>query len=431
MSTVGELNLMSYLKIFFRRKNLLFIPALIGIALGVSASILLPKQYDSTAVLLVEEGKTDNPLFDKLAVATTVAERMSTIKESMLGWNSLVELVKRLHMDKDVKSPQEYEQLILGIRSRLSIRIRSQNIIDITYTGDDPVLTRDVVQNITDIFINKNVEIQNQETSDAINFIQQQLKLYKGKIKSGELAKYKDELTLLLVDATEEHPRVKQLREQINAKEEELSKENIQFAEDTIARESQQADNPIIQEIQKALTEIESKKESPSAVTPDGSAGSDLYRVMLLNQLDNVLARDENVNTKIYNMLLERLETAKITKSLQSSKEGTRYTILDPARVPLRPSKPNRLLVAIAGLIIGLGSGLVFVFAGEFLDKSFIDVEDAKVYLGMPLLGAISKITTELDLRARGFRVFWMYAITISACIVIVLAAFTVAPLLK
>jgi uncharacterized protein involved in exopolysaccharide biosynthesis len=421
---------MSYLKIFFRRKNLLFIPAIIGLALGITAGILMPKQYQSTAVLLVQEGKSDNPLFDKLAVATTVQERMSTIKESMLGWNSLVELVKRLKMDKNIANPQEYEELILGVRRKLAIKIRAQNIIDITYTGEEAVLTRDIVQNITDIFINKNVEIQNRETSDAINFIEHQLLLYKGKIKSAEIAKYKDELDGLLLDATEEHPRVKQLREQIRAKEEELAKENLQYAEDSALKQTE-TNNPLIQEIKKALSEMQGKTDSANAAANPASSDTEIYRMMLLNQLDSVLARDVDVNTKIYNMLLERLETAKITKSLQSSKEGTRYTVLDPARVPLRPSKPNRLLIAFAGLVLGLGSGLAFVFGTEFLDKSFIDVEEAKVFLGMPLVGAISKITTERDLRAKRVKEMFMYAITISGGIVIVLMALTIAPLIK
>ena len=47
------------------------------------------------------------------------------------------------------------------------------------------------------------------------------------------------------------------------------------------------------------------------------------------------MARDANVNETIYNTLLQRLETAKITQRLQSSQEGTKYTIIDP---PARPT---------------------------------------------------------------------------------------------
>jgi hypothetical protein len=48
----------------------------------------------------------------------------------------------------------------------------------------------------------------------------------------------------------------------------------------------------------------------------------------------------------------------------------------------------------------------------EFLDKSFLDVQEASVYLNSPLLGAISKINTEESIRenkeAQTHLLFWM-----------------------
>ena len=401
----NELMPMNYLKIFFRRKEIIVVPTFIGLVIGICAGIVLPKKYVSSTILLVEEGKTDNPLFEKLAVATTVKQRLETIRESMLGWNSLVTLVKRVEMDKDVKTPQEFERLILGIRKNISIKLRSNNIIDLSYVGDMPEQTQSIVKNITDIFIERNLEIQNENTTDAVSFIEEQLKVYRGKIKSSEIAKLKDDLGVLLVDSTEQHPTVKQLREQIAAKEEELRKENLEYTENVNVEIK--TDNPVIQEIKKSLDSI----EQGGTVTSD-AAGNDIYKVMLIDKLDMVIARDENVNTKIYNMLLERLETAKITQRLQSSKEGTRYTVLDPPRVPFKPAKPNKLFVAFIGLISGLGLGVALVLAIEFLDKSFLDVEDATKFFGMPLLGAISRITTEANIKNEKEKAVWLYSLT-------------------
>src|SRR3989338_3836104 len=145
---------LEYLKIFFRRKWLLIIPTFTGLIIGVCSGILLPPKYLSSTLILVEEGKSDNPLFSNLAVSTTVAQRMNTIRESMLSWNSLVELVKRLHLDREVKSTYDFEQLILSIRRKIAIRPRSQNIIELHYVSEQPVETQAVVKNITDILDN-------------------------------------------------------------------------------------------------------------------------------------------------------------------------------------------------------------------------------------------------------------------------------------
>ena len=418
---------LSYLKVFFRRRDFLLIPAFAGLILGICSGMLLPKQYRSATTILVEEGKTDNPLFDHLAVSTTVRQRMVGIKESILGWNSLVELVKRLDLAKNVKSKVEFENLVLGIRGNIRISLRGNNIIELNYSGEDPDTTYAVVKNITDIFVERNVEMQNQETSDAITFIDEQLRVYKGKIKSGEIAKLQEELDTLLIDATEQHPRVKILRELIAGKREELKKENLEYTENVNL--ALQTTNPIISEIKQALDNLET--DDQKTVAQVNESETDIYKVMLLDKLDNVVARDTKVNEQIYNMLLQRLETAKITQRLQTSKEGTRYSVLDPPRVPLKPSKPNKALVAFVGLFLGLLFGAGLVVAAEFLDKSFIDVEEAKGCLGVPLLGAISKINTADSLREAKEKNRWRYSMALVAGIAIVILTAALSTFIK
>ena len=50
---------MNYLKIFFRRKEIIVVPTFIGLVIGICAGIVLPKKYVSSTILLVEEGKTN------------------------------------------------------------------------------------------------------------------------------------------------------------------------------------------------------------------------------------------------------------------------------------------------------------------------------------------------------------------------------------
>ncbi len=428
-STENVTSLMSYLKIFFRRKELFVIPAFAGFIIGIGLGIILPKKYVSSTILLVEEGKSDNPLFEQLAVSSTVIQRMTAIRESMLGWNSLVKLVKRLNLDKEIKTPQELEHLILGIRKNIVIKLRGQNIIDLSYYGENPEMTQAVVKNITEIFIERNLEVQNQETADAIAFIQEQLKVYRGKIKSAEIAKLKEQLNILLVDSTEEHPKVKQLREQIAAKEEELKRENLQYTENIDL--NTRTTNTIIQEIKSALDKIDGGQTSIAQTTAPENSDKDIYKVMLMDKLDTVMARDVDVNNQIYNTLLQRLETAKITQRLQSSKEGTKYTVLDPPRIPLAPIQPNKFLVAISGLIGGILLGVGLVITAEFLDKSFIDVEDAKQFLGVPLLGAISKINTEQSIRYENERLAWFYSLMLLVGVLAIILSVAVANFMK
>ena len=409
-----------YLRIFFRRKWTLIIPVFTCFILGICVSVLLPRQYKSATTILVQEGKTDNPLFNNIAVSSTMTQRAQAIREIILGWDSLVKLIKRLNLDQKTKSNSDFEQLIAQLRKDIEINFRDSNIIDLSYVSDDPQKARAVVQNVTDIFIERNVTLQNKETIDAIKFIEEQLHVYRGKIKSSEIVDLKDKLNALLVDSTEQHPLVKELREQINKKMEQLRKENLEYSED--ARLNAETANPMIDQIKKTLDHITEKTVVAPAAAPADE--KDLYKVMLIDRLDNVMARDVNVNESIYNSLLQRLETARITQRLQSSKEGTKYTILDPPRVPLRPIKPNMALVIFMSLFLGLAAGGGLIFMSEFLDKSFLDIQEASVYLGEPLLGAVSKIDTQESITESREKNRWIFFGMISTGILMV--AFTI-----
>src|SRR3989344_2768617 len=430
----GGLPILNYLKIFFRRKEVLIIPSFIGLVFGICTGLLLPKEYTSSSTMLVEEGKTDNPLFDRLAVSTTVSQRMTTIRESILGWNSLTELVKRLRLDADVKDKEGYEQLVDELRDRISIRLKGGNIIELSFMGRDPQMTQAVVQNILDIFVGRNVAAQNKETEDAIKFIEEQLKIYKGKIKSAEIVALQDQLKALFVDSTDKHPDVRRLRERIDAKKKELQEEDLEYTENISL--GVQTTAPIVDEIKKSLDGLETKSSKtssnvPASLTPGEEAQDDIYKVMLIDRLDNVMARDVKVNDGIYNMLLQRLETARITQRLQSSKEGTKYTVLDPPRVPLKPAKPNKMVIAFVGLFFGVISGIGLVFGAELLDQSFIDVEEAKEYLGVPLLGAISKITTEDTVRQEAEKEHWLYGLTVVVGVFVIVMTMAVINFIK
>ena len=419
------ISLLSYLKIFFRRKELLIIPLFAGLTLGICAGVILPRKYKSETVIMVQEGKSDNPLFSELAVSTTISQRMAGLRESILGWNSLVELVKRLKLDHDVRNKQEYEELIRVLRNDIRLKLRGNNIINLAYISDNPEMTQAVVETITKVFIDQNVRVQDEETSNAISFIEEQLKVYKGKIKSAEIAKLQEQLETLLVDSTEKHPLVKRLQDQIAAKKEALRAENLEYVQDINLEKD--TTNPIIENIKKALDSIE------SIATPAAAAGkTDNSAQLTLNlDLQKVMARDAGVNENIYNTLLQRLETAKITQRLQSSKEGTQYTILDPPRIPLKPFQPNKFLVAFIGLFLGAMAGIGLVIGAEFLDKSFIDVEDAKNFLGVPLLGAISKINTTDSIRMEHEKERWLYSATVAIGVIVVVVTAAVTSFLK
>ena len=391
-------NPIEYLKVFFRRKWLFIAPAFIGTTIGAAACFLLPPTWESSTIILVEEEKIINPLFQNLAVSTSAAQRMQSIRESILSWNSLVELAKKLDLAKNAQSQAEYERLIMNLKKDISVQMRQHNIIRLAYEGKTPKETQLVAKTLTDILVEKNMRAQTKETDVAIAFITEQLAIYKRKIKESEIANLQDQLKNLLEDSTEQHPIVKEIRQKIDTELKELDS-----GEYKITGTEQAISSPAREALKKELDKLVQDKAAqalsggvqPTAAESENDANKSIYKLLLMDRVDTSLARDINVNVSIYNMLLEKLETAKITQRLETSKEGTRYTILDPPRLPLKPIKPKKVLVVLLGFFFGAASGTGLVFGKEFMDQSFLDIEDTRHTLSLPVLGAISRITTQ------------------------------------
>lgn len=412
---------MEYLKVFFRRKWLLITPVFFGLVLGIVACFILPPAWQSSTIILVEEEKIINPLIQNLAVSTTAVQRMQSIREIILGWNSLVDLTKKLDLAKNVQSQLGFEQLIMSLRKNIVVQMRQPNIIVISYIGNEPKKTQLITKTLTDILVERNMQSQTKETDVAINFIKEQLAIYKRKIKESEVSKLEEQLKTLLVDSTEMHPLVKELRQKIA-----IARKELESGEYEVKGTEQPLTSPVREALKQELDKLISKENTSLsgstayAAEAEHDPNASIYKLFLMDKVDSSLARDMNVNENIYNMLLQKLETAKITQRLETSREGTRYTVLDPPRLPLRPVKPNKLKVILLGLFLGASSGVGLVFGREFMDQSFLDIEDAKNYLKLPVLGAISRLTTQEEIdREKARKKFLIKTTLISSAVLI------------
>jgi Mrp family chromosome partitioning ATPase len=101
------------------------------------------------------------------------------------------------------------------------------------------------------------------------------------------------------------------------------------------------------------------------------------------------LDRDYANMQENYQDLLSKRLNARIAENLEKRQKGERFRILDPANLPSMPEGPERLLIVLAGLVIGLGLGCGLAFVIEQWNLTFRRSEDAEVSLGFPILATI------------------------------------------
>jgi polysaccharide chain length determinant protein (PEP-CTERM system associated) len=109
----------------------------------------------------------------------------------------------------------------------------------------------------------------------------------------------------------------------------------------------------------------------------------------------STLTREFNNVNETFQVLLKKNSEAKQAENLERRQQGEQFRIVDPARVPQRPFKPDIGKALLIGLVLGLGSGFAVTLIREQLDRSFRDGEDLEVTLGLRVLANIPKAEKE------------------------------------
>jgi len=102
-----------------------------------------------------------------------------------------------------------------------------------------------------------------------------------------------------------------------------------------------------------------------------------------------LLTRDYKQHRESYATLLRKSQDAQQAENLERRQKGEQFKVIDPARIPEKPYKPDMVKILLIGLFLGLASGLAAAFFREQMDRSFRDGEDLQVTFGLKVLANI------------------------------------------
>ena len=127
--------------------------------------------------------------------------------------------------------------------------------------------------------------------------------------------------------------------------------------------------------------------------------GSYEQHVMMSPETDaqlKVLQQDVDNARALYSSFLQTSASAQITEAFENARVSGRFSVLEPANLPVRPDKPNKVMLILLGVLLGGAVGVGSVFMVERQDQSMRNAEEVELLLGLPVLGAIPRVE-ELD----------------------------------
>ncbi|GAB4282233.1 MAG: Wzz/FepE/Etk N-terminal domain-containing protein [Deferrisomatales bacterium] len=136
-----------------------------------------------------------------------------------------------------------------------------------------------------------------------------------------------------------------------------------------------------------------------------------LERAPAVEKEYTALTRDYEHAQRRYNEVLTKLQEAKLAQGMEEGQRGERFTIIDPAQLPEKPYKPNRIALILIGLVLSLGAGVGLAAAQESLDDTVKSVDELAGVTPLPVLSLLPLVDTPEERRARVMkRLLWMAA---------------------
>ena len=112
----------------------------------------------------------------------------------------------------------------------------------------------------------------------------------------------------------------------------------------------------------------------------------------LSEQVLRRLEHEVELNRRIYEMLISQAQGSQISENVQQVESESRFRIIQPAQIPIKPTKPDKRKIVLFSALVGLAMGVTAVVLAEKLDNSFKDVEDVESYLNLKVIGTVSKV---------------------------------------
>ncbi len=113
------------------------------------------------------------------------------------------------------------------------------------------------------------------------------------------------------------------------------------------------------------------------------------------------LTRDYNNLRQTYENLLSRKIEAEQAAALERRQKGEQFRVIDPARMPETPIRPNVKKVLAMTLILALGAGVGLALALEYMSKAFYEPDDVTKSLNLPLVACLPLVLTPDEKKKR------------------------------
>src|SRR5579862_318353 len=333
------------------------------------------------------------------------------------------------------------DELISAFQSNLKVLpVPNTSIIEVTYSNPNPKLAAEVANAIADTYIEQNVKTKFDSTMQAADWLSKQLADLQIKVETSQskLIAYQKAHGIVGTDDKQNltFEKLNDLGKRLTeAQADRIQKESLYriargadpselasvLPESSLSTLTQQRTQlhtqlavlttqfgpsyPKVVEVQNELDQVNNayKEELQNGINRvENDYFTAVQREQMLkaalaaqtaeaNKLDEnaieykTLKQEADSNRQLYDGLLQKLKEASLAAGLNSSN----IRIIDKARVPRFPARPNVPRNMLFAVLLGLVGGIAIAFALEAVDTTVRTPEQAQSLSGLPVMAVI------------------------------------------
>jgi polysaccharide biosynthesis transport protein len=163
-----------------RRRHLYFlIPMFVGWLAVWGASWVLPERYKSSTMILVEQPTMPRD-YVKPNVNEDFQERLQNVTQQILSRTRLLHIINELSLYAKDRPRRSLDEIAERMRKDIDVELvqgadQRVTAFRINYSARDPSIAQQVTSKLTNLFINENLEVRQQQSEGTTKFLQDQL----------------------------------------------------------------------------------------------------------------------------------------------------------------------------------------------------------------------------------------------------------------
>lgn len=151
--------------------------------------MMMPDRYQASARVYVDTQTLLKPLLSGLTVQPNVEQQIKLMTRQLVSRPTLEKVARMTDLDVKAKTPEETENMLNSLASRISIADAGrENLYTIAFQDPNGDLAKKVVQSLLTIFVETSLGKTRQDISSSARFIEEQLQQYQQKLVDAENA---------------------------------------------------------------------------------------------------------------------------------------------------------------------------------------------------------------------------------------------------